>query len=135
MGSYDVLIGMDWLEGRRSLVDCKEKIVSYLTESGQRKEIQGIKKNINLCPITVNQLGKCIRKGCWIYDVQVGYTISKSKMTSLENILLIQDFFDVFPESIPELPPKSDIYFTIELVPSAALISITPYRMSIPELT
>lgn len=37
LGSYDVLIGMDWLEGRWSLVDCKEKSVSYLTKSGQRK--------------------------------------------------------------------------------------------------
>jgi len=44
LGSYHVLIGMDWLEGRCSVVDCKDKFVSYLTELGERKEIQGIKK-------------------------------------------------------------------------------------------
>ena len=58
LGSYDVLIGMDWLKGHRSLVDCKEKSISYLTESGQRNEIQGINKNIKLRPITANQLGR-----------------------------------------------------------------------------
>ena len=41
---------------------------------------------------------------------------------------------DVFPDEIPVLPPKTDIDFTIELVPRAALVSKTPYRMSTPEM-
>lgn len=56
-------------------------------------------------------------------------------MTSLENIPVIQEFVDVFLESILGLPPKRDIDFTIELVPGAAPVSKAPYRMSIPELT
>lgn len=54
LGSYNVLIGMDWLEGHWSLVDYKNKYVSYLRDLGKRKEIQGIKRNIKLCPITAN---------------------------------------------------------------------------------
>eukprot|EP00253_Pinus_taeda_P032610 PITA_32610 len=122
-------------EGQWSLVDCKEKSVSYITESGQRKEIQGIKKNLKLRPINAYQLGRCIRKGCQIYVSQVGYTDSKSKMTSLENILVIQEFIDVFPETIHGLLPKRDIDFTIELIPGAAPLSRAPYHMSIPKLT
>lgn len=56
-------------------------------------------------------------------------------MTSLENIPVIQDFMDVFPESIPGLLPRRDIDFTIELMPGATPVLKTPYRMSIPELT
>ena len=41
---------------------------------------------------------------------------------------------DVFPDEIPGLPPKRDIDFTIELVPGAAPMSKTPYRMSTPEM-
>jgi len=85
-----------------------------------------------LHPIIASQPGKCIRKGYQIYDVQVGFTNSKNKMTSLENILIIQEFADVFPESIPGLPPKHDIDFTIELVPGAASVSKAPYCMIIP---
>jgi len=59
----------------------------------------------------------------------------KNKITSFENIPVIQEFANVFPESIPRLPPKCDIDFTIELILGAAPISRAPYCMSIPELT
>eukprot|EP00253_Pinus_taeda_P011976 PITA_11976 len=82
LGSYDILIGMDWLEKHWSLVD-----------------------------------------------------YSKDKTAILNNIPVIQEFTDVFPEEIPGLPPKWNIDLTIELVPGAAPISWAPYRMSVPELT
>ena len=34
----------------------------------------------------------------------------------MENILIVNDFVDVFPEEIPGFPPRSDIDFTIELM-------------------
>ena len=116
-------------------MDCKEKSVSYHTESGQREEIQGIKKKIKLRLISTNQLGRRISKGSQIYVFQVGYSIDINKMTSLENIPVIQDFVDVFPESILGLPPRRDIDFTIELMPGVAPVLKAPYPMSIPKLT
>eukprot|EP00253_Pinus_taeda_P006753 PITA_06753 len=82
-----------------------------------------------------NQLVRCVRKGCQIYAIQVGYADSKDKTAILNNIPVIQEFTDVFPEEIPGLPPKRNIDFTIELVPGATPISRAPYRMSVPELT
>lgn len=81
-----------------------------------------------------NQPRRWIKKGFHIYVFQVGYTKEWNKMTSLENILVIQDFMDVFIESIPGLPPRCDIDFTIELIPGATPVSKFPYRISIPEL-
>lgn len=126
---------MDWLEGYWSLFDCKEKSIRCLTELGQRKEIQGMKKIIKLRPITANQLGRCIRKCFQIYSVKVGYTNSKNKMDCLENITVIQYFVEVFPESILVFPPKRDIDFTIDLILGVALVSRAPHYMSVPELT
>ena len=40
----------------------------------------------------------------------------------------------MLPEEVPGLPPKRDIYFTIDLVSGAAPVSKTPYKMSTPEL-
>lgn len=37
LGSYDVLVGTDWLESHWSLIDCKDKIVIFLIEVGERK--------------------------------------------------------------------------------------------------
>ena len=47
---------------------------------------------------------------------------------------MLQEFKDVFLDEIPRLPPKRDIDFTIELVPRAAPVSKTPYRISTPEM-
>lgn len=84
------------------------------------KEIQGIQKPVQIRPITASQLVKSVRKKCHIYAVQVGYAGSVDKVTTVENIPVVQDFADVFPEEIPGLPPKRDLDFTIELVPVAA---------------
>eukprot|EP00253_Pinus_taeda_P011093 PITA_11093 len=50
-------------------------------------------------------------------------------------IAVVQEFADVFPKEIPGLPPKRDLDFTIDLVPSVAPLSQAPYRMSVSELT
>eukprot|EP00253_Pinus_taeda_P016057 PITA_16057 len=135
LGSYDILIGMDWLEKHWSLVDCKTKVIYYRDQQGNRKEMQGIKQPVQVRLITANQLIKCIRKRCQVYAIQVGYANSKDKSISLNSIPVIQEFTDVFPEEIPGLPPRRNIDFTIELIPGAAPVSRAPYRMSTPELT
>ena len=50
-----------------------------------------------------------------------------------KDILVVQEFLDVFQEE-PGLPPDRKIELVIELVPSTAPISKTPYRMASAEL-
>ena len=69
LGSYDVLLGIDWLEKHWTLVDCKEKIIYYRMQDGTRMEIQGIKKPLQMPPIISSQMGKCMRKGCHLYAI------------------------------------------------------------------
>ena len=47
---------------------------------------------------------------------------------------MLQEVKDVFPNDILGLPPKRDNDITIELVPGAARVSKTPYRMSTQEM-
>lgn len=54
LGSYDILIRNDWLEGHWFLVNYKDKTISFFTDEGNIQEIQGIKRNINLRTITTN---------------------------------------------------------------------------------
>ena len=42
-------------------------------------------------------MGKCIRKGCQLYAIQVGYVDSKDKASIIEDIRVVQGFLDVFP--------------------------------------
>ena len=47
----------------------------------------------------------------------------------LNNIPVVREYPDVFPQDIPEFPPEKEIEFTIELMPRTGPISIAPYRM------
>ena len=60
--------------------------------------------------------------------------VAENETIMLEDYPILQEFRDVFLDEIPGLPPERDIDFTIELVPGAALVSNTPYRMSAPEI-
>ena len=54
--------------------------------------------------------------------------------TWLEDIPIVKEFPDVFPDDISGLPSDIEIEFVIELVPGTELISIPLYRMAPAEL-
>jgi hypothetical protein len=56
------------------------------------------------------------------------------KVTTLEEILVVQEYLDVFLEELPSMPPDRDIEFLIELLPRTPPISKRPYRMPVNEL-
>jgi hypothetical protein len=51
------------------------------------------------------------------------------QVTPLQEIPVVCEFSDVFPDELPGLPPDRDVEFAIELVPDTAPISRRPYRM------
>jgi hypothetical protein len=51
-----------------------------------------------------------------------------------DNIRVVRDFPDVFPEELPGMPPKREVEFVTDLLPGTAPISKCPYRMSVEEL-
>jgi hypothetical protein len=52
----------------------------------------------------------------------------------LEDIPLVCEYPDVFPDDLPGMPPERDVEFVIELQPGTAPISKRPYRMPPKEL-
>ena len=52
----------------------------------------------------------------------------------IENIPVVCEFLDVFPNELHSLPPQRDIVFEIELIPGAQPISKVSYRMIPVEL-
>ena len=95
--------------------------------------LRGIPKGISIKQISAMQLKEFFRKGCQSYATHI-LEVAENETPRLEDYHVLQEFMDVFSEEIPELPPKRDIYFTIELVPGVAPVSKTPYRMSTPEM-
>ena len=132
LGSYDYLIGMDWLDQHNAIIEYHKKEFTFLDEEGNLRKVQGIPRAITIREISALQLKKCYRKGCQIFVAHMEEK-PKYKVPNLEDHAVLEDFEDVFKEVLG-LPPKRDIYFSINFIPGAAPVSNTPYRMSIPKL-
>jgi hypothetical protein len=67
LGSYDCLIGMDWLDWNHALMDCCNKRFTCLDVEGNRKIVQGIPIAMAIREISAMQLKKCYRKGFQLF--------------------------------------------------------------------
>ena len=78
-------------------------------------------------------LARCLlQKHCKGYLAHVVDT--RNSEVRLEDVPVVRDFLDVFPDDLPGLPPKREIDFLIDLVPGTAPISLPPYRKAPSEL-
>ncbi|GKB63891.1 putative reverse transcriptase domain-containing protein, partial [Tanacetum coccineum] len=99
LGSFNVIIGMDWMAKYHALIVCDEKVTQ-----------------------------KYIQKGCQVYLAQVTSkkTEDQSKEKRLEDVPIVWKFLEVFPEGLPGLPPARQVKFQIDLVPGAAPVARAP---------
>src|ERR1044072_4218696 len=51
-----------------------------------------------------------------------------------DELPVVNEFPEVFPEDVSELPPEREVEFTIDLIPRTSPVSMAPYRMSASEL-
>ncbi|GJV20795.1 putative reverse transcriptase domain-containing protein [Tanacetum coccineum] len=54
----------------------------------------------------------------------------KSDENRLEDIPVVREFLEVFPENLPSLPPVRQVEFQIDLIPGATLVARAPYRLA-----
>eukprot|EP00253_Pinus_taeda_P012618 PITA_12618 len=131
LGTYDLIIGMDWLEAHQVWVDSYGKRILGMNDDGEVIQIQGIKRKVSLRYISAMKMKRCLRKGCQAYVIQ---EVTEGKGPSLGQYPVLAEFPDVFPKELPGLPPVRELDLTIELKPGTQPISKTPYRMTAPEL-
>jgi len=60
--------------------------------------------------------------------------VNQLKGTSIEDICIVNEYPNVFPDELPGMSPERDIEFIIELLPGTAPIAKRPYRMGVNEL-
>jgi hypothetical protein len=106
----DILLGMDWMTRHRVSLDIfsREVVINSL-EYGH---------TILHLP-SQEYISSCV------------YTTAGIK---IEDIPIVCEYLDVFPDELPGMPPDRDVEFVIELQPGTAPISKRPYRMPPKEL-
>jgi hypothetical protein len=67
-------------------------------------------------------------------DIAIHNTTNATLSMAIEDILVVCEFLDVFPNDLPRLPPDREVEFKIEIIPSMTPISRRPYRMPPNEL-
>ncbi|WMV38267.1 hypothetical protein MTR67_031652, partial [Solanum verrucosum] len=67
-------------------------------------------------------------------EAEIDHRDVEVETPSVESILVVSEFREIFPNDLPGMPSDRDIDFCIDLEPGTRLISIPPYRMAPAEL-
>ncbi|GKA00584.1 reverse transcriptase domain-containing protein, partial [Tanacetum coccineum] len=138
LGSFDVIVGMDWMAEHRAEVVCYEKYIrvpyrnDMLIVQGERS---GVKNESRLEVISSIRTQKYIDQGCQVFLIQM----MKEEETEIperriEDVPVVRDFPEVFPEDLPGLPPTRQVEFHIELIPEAAPVARATYLLAPAEM-
>ena len=129
---FDLILGMDWISKHQAIVDCDKKIVLLKCLDLSEVAIQGIRSESITKVISAMKARCFFRKGCEAFLALI--LDSKREQVNLENIPVIREFLDVFPEELPGVPPEREVDLSIEVVQGTTPILRTPYRMAPTEL-
>ncbi|CAN1782449.1 Transposon Ty3-I Gag-Pol polyprotein [Linum perenne] len=127
---FDIILGIDWLSKNHAKMDCYKKEVSFDIEGRGKALFRGIRKPIPGSLISAVKAFSVIQEGCEAYLAHV----TEASEKKLEDVHVVKEFPEVFPEELPGLPPQREVEFDIEVIPGTAPISIPPYRMAPVEL-
>ena len=123
---------MDWLSKHRVIVDCDKKIVLLKCPDLSEVIVQGIRSEPIPKVISIMEARRFLRKGCEAFLALI--LDSKREQVNFENIPMIREFPDVFPEELPGVPPEREVDLSIEVVQGTTPILEAPYRMAPTEL-
>ncbi|GJX44740.1 putative reverse transcriptase domain-containing protein [Tanacetum coccineum] len=111
-GSFDVIVGMDWLSQHKAVIICHEKVVEIPVEDGRIIRVHGER---------AVGIAKALKS-------------AKEDEPKLNDISVVREFKDVFPEDLSGLPPQRQVEFRIDLVPGATPVAKSPYRLAPSEM-
>nr|GEW05839.1 putative reverse transcriptase domain-containing protein [Tanacetum cinerariifolium] len=111
-GSFNVIVGMDWLSKNKTEIVCHEKVVRIALEVGEILRVQG--------------------------ECTLGGTTTLMSMRTdepeLSDIPVVRDLIDVFLEDLSRMPPQRQVEFHIDLIPRATPVAKSPYRLAPSEM-
>ncbi|GKF88033.1 putative reverse transcriptase domain-containing protein, partial [Tanacetum coccineum] len=102
LGTFDVIISMDWLVKHDAVIICGEKVVC-IPYGNNTSIVEGNKGVSRLKVISCIKARKYVKRGCHLFLTHV--TENKSKEKRMEDVPVIRNFPEVFPDEFPGLPP------------------------------
>ncbi|KAI3669849.1 hypothetical protein L6452_41291 [Arctium lappa] len=129
---FGIIVGMDWLSKNDTDILCSKKLIRLPLSFGGEVIIYGEKNRKSSMIISSLKARKSLAKGCASY---LAYVIdAKLEKRKVEDVDVVREYPDVFPEDLPGLPPERQVEFHIDLIPGAAPIARAPYRLAPTEM-
>nr|GEZ12575.1 putative reverse transcriptase domain-containing protein [Tanacetum cinerariifolium] len=101
LGTFDVIIGMDWLVEQDDVIVCGKKVV-HVPYKNKTLVVKG--------------------------------DIEEPQEKQFQDVPVIRDFHEVFPDDLPGLTPPRQVEFQIDLIPGATPVARAPYRLAPSEM-
>ncbi|GJR17005.1 hypothetical protein Tco_0965532 [Tanacetum coccineum] len=115
LGSFDVIIGMDWLTKYHAVIVCDEKIVR-VPFGNEILIVRGDRSNNRHESLKTSQ------------------RISNLKMYQFLDIYPVVGVVGIFTEDLSVYPPTRQVEFKIDLIPGVAPVARAPYRLALAEM-
>ncbi|KAD0254408.1 hypothetical protein E3N88_44556 [Mikania micrantha] len=128
LGSFEVVVGMDWLSKNHAEMVCSEKLIRLPLPSGEMMQVYGEKPCRGLKIVSCIKARKYLKKKYFAFLAHV--VEKKPEKKVIGDVSVIRDYPDVFPEDFPGLPPIRQVEFRIDPVPGANPVVKSPYRLA-----
>ena len=92
---------------------------------------EGMKNKISIPVISALKITKLFRQSRGFLATLID---KENKETRIEDIAVIREYPNVFPEDLPGLPSDRKVGFSIDRLPETGPISKAPYRMGPAEI-
>ena len=119
---FDVILGMNWLNQYRVVIDYPRAVLSFNLE-GREFSCNLLRQRPPFMPTME----------LWERPRLVALSVSEDEL-KVDLVPIARDYVDVFPDDLPGLPPDREIEFRIDLLPSSAPIAKQAYLVAPAEL-
>jgi hypothetical protein len=135
LGTYDAILGMDWLEEHNPDIDWVAKTLQFKSPLHTFKLQGHCSENIQCATISAIELQNICKQGAaahLIHDYALDGQLIAQEIVPEEIQQVINQFPDVFADS-GTLPPRCNCDHSIPLIPGAQPVNMRAYRHK-PEL-
>src|ERR1044072_6366264 len=107
----DIILGMNWLEFNQVHINCFEKTVIFPEEVG-----------VEDVTMSVKQMNLAVKDGVVVFMLYSA--IETEGKARSDGLPVVNEFPEVFPKDVSELPPAREVEFTIDLIPGTSPVSM-----------
>ncbi|GJV55482.1 putative reverse transcriptase domain-containing protein [Tanacetum coccineum] len=108
----NIMTGMDWLSKHKAEIVFHEKVVRIPLQNGETLRVVGERPEEKV---------RHLRS-------------AKTKEQKTEDIVVVRNFPEVFPDDLSGLPPNREIEFRIDLIPGAIPVAKSSYQLAASEM-